>query len=76
MSIRTPGFAACRARVGRLPELTLDLAVIGITVARGQMDVRIDPDLREALIGLGWVPPEQARALLSAPAEPAERIEP
>ncbi len=54
-----------RAGVGGPARLYLDLVVPGVTVARGQMEVHITDSLREALIALGWVPPEQARALLS-----------
>lgn len=43
--------------------VTLDLAAHGVTFD-GPADVQITSRLRHALLAAGWVPPEQARALI------------
>jgi hypothetical protein len=43
--------------------VTLDLAVAGIDF-EGEANVAIPARLRFALLAAGWVPPEQARALI------------
>ena len=49
--------AVVEAAAGRPPQLTLKFALINIEV-EGEMEVRLPDADREALVKLGWTPPE------------------
>lgn len=47
-----------RAHVGEMPHLEVDMIVLHPAEVDGDAEVTVPPDTVEALIALGWTPPE------------------